>query len=55
MHLRRLWPPKQDGLCANGHLILGERWRRPCPQCGELRRIFHRFATETLGAVDKPN
>lgn len=48
---RRYWPAIQDGTCFNGHPIR-ERRRRPCPECGELRRSFQRFTTESLGALD---
>lgn len=52
VNFRRFWPAKQDGACPNGHLILAERFRRPCRECGELRRNFNRFTFENFGVED---
>jgi len=51
----RFLPPLQEASCAFCGLVLVERHRRPCPRCGSLNRNLVRTATETLGALDKPN
>jgi len=39
---RRRFPARQDAFCSNCGANLSERQRRPCPVCGDTRRIFER-------------
>jgi len=39
--------------CTGCGAELRERQRRPCPRCGDTRRIHSRFTNERLGARDK--
>lgn len=50
----KLLVPRQTAQCAGCGLLIVERRRKPCPECGDLRRAINRTADETVGAADRP-
>lgn len=39
---RRRFPRRQEVACSTCSTVLRERWRRPCPVCGDTRRLVAR-------------
>ncbi|MCI0584109.1 MAG: hypothetical protein L0227_14700 [Chloroflexi bacterium] len=51
--LRRLIPPVQVAACSGCGRALRERRRRPCPSCGDGRRLVNASITDRLVFHDR--
>jgi RNA polymerase subunit RPABC4/transcription elongation factor Spt4 len=51
--IRRLLPPAQTAACSGCGRVLRERWRAPCPQCGDTRRTVGWTTADAVGVKTK--